>query len=412
MIQRKIGQIATVTIALAVSAFGQLVTVSESAYPSAVGSGLWKGTIAIDMPLACKLARGGQSFGQGSRKLCVGVTDLTCDSLFSAGQFSIDLLPTVTGTSPAGCFYAVSWRPQGNATSSAIWTVPASGPVHVADVQTAGTVTPSSAIPLSRIQGGSSDGCLSTTGGAVSTVSCGSGGGGGTWGSITGTLSSQTDLASALAGKQTNLGFVPLNPANNLSDIASATTARSNLGLGSPGNYPTLNQNTTGTASALSSSPTQCTPGKNPTGIIANGNATGCDFPYGATLIAANIVLAGPTSGGSSAPSFRSLVEADLPATAAKVIASGASALGTSSISSGACATVVTTTATGVVSTDAIVWNPNASIKGVTGYIPASTGGLSIAGYPAADSVNWDVCNWTSLSMTPGAVTLNWRVVR
>jgi hypothetical protein len=26
--------------------------------------------------------------------------------------------------------------------------------------------------------------------------------------------------------------------------------------------------------------------------------------------------------------------------------------------------------------------------------------------------VNFDVCNWSGSSITPGAVTLNWRVVR
>jgi hypothetical protein len=94
------------------------------------------------------------------------------------------------------------------------------------------------------------------------------------------------------------------------------------------------------------------------------------------------------------------------------LIASGTSALGTSAIASATCATVVTTTATGAASTDAITWNPNASIKAVTGYTPATTGGLTIAGYPTTNAVNWDVCNWTSSSITPGAVTLNWRVVR
>lgn len=94
------------------------------------------------------------------------------------------------------------------------------------------------------------------------------------------------------------------------------------------------------------------------------------------------------------------------------VIATGTSALGTSAISSGACATAVTTTATGTATTDVISWTPNADISAVTGYAPVTTGGLIIYPYPTSNNVNWKVCNPTSSSITPGAVTLNWRVVR
>lgn len=94
-----------------------------------------------------------------------------------------------------------------------------------------------------------------------------------------------------------------------------------------------------------------------------------------------------------------------------QLVGTGTATLRTSTISSATCATVVTVAATGVVSTDSIFWNPNASIKAVTGYTPTTSGGLSIAAYPTANNVNFDVCNWTSGSITPGAVTLNFTVV-
>lgn len=73
-----------------------------------------------------------------------------------------------------------------------------------------------------------------------------SGAGSSTWGSITGTLSNQTDLQNALNAKQ-NSGSYALTT-NNLSDLANAATARTNLGLG---NSATLNTGTTaGTVAA------------------------------------------------------------------------------------------------------------------------------------------------------------------
>lgn len=96
----------------------------------------------------------------------------------------------------------------------------------------------------------------------------------------------------------------------------------------------------------------------------------------------------------------------------AEIIAKGTATLGTTAIASATCATVVTVSASGVASTDAITWNPNGSLTAITGYIPSTSGGLTIADYPTSGNVNFDVCNWTAASITPGAVTLNWSVSR
>jgi hypothetical protein len=107
-----------------------------------------------------------------------------------------------------------------------------------------------------------------------------------------------------------------------------------------------------------------------------------------------------------------SVALADLPSGVTQTIASGTSALGTGAIPSAACATVVTTTATGTAITDSVIASFNADPTAVTGYIPLTTGMLTIIAYPTSNNVNFKVCNNTSSSVTPGAITLNWRVVR
>jgi hypothetical protein len=54
----------------------------------------------------------------------------------------------------------------------------------------------------------------------------------------------------------------------------------------------------------------------------------------------------------------------------------------------------------------------NGDPTAVTGYTPLTTGMLTIIAYPTADTVNFKVCNNTASTITPGAITLNWRVVR
>lgn len=93
-------------------------------------------------------------------------------------------------------------------------------------------------------------------------------------------------------------------------------------------------------------------------------------------------------------------------------ISSGTAALGTGAINSNTCAAAVTVSASGVASTDAISWSFNADPNTVTGYGAGATGTLSIWSYPTANNINFRVCNLTAGSITPGAATLNWRVVR
>ena len=102
---------------------------------------------------------------------------------------------------------------------------------------------------------------------------------------------------------------------------------------------------------------------------------------------------------------------AQIPTTIPRTIASGSKALATSSIAAGACVTT-SVTAAGVLTTDVVDWTPNGSLKAVTGYVPSSGGGLSIAAYATAGGVSFDNCNWTSSPVTPGAVTVNYAVRR
>jgi len=101
-----------------------------------------------------------------------------------------------------------------------------------------------------------------------------------------------------------------------------------------------------------------------------------------------------------------------VPAGNNSTIFSGTAALGTSAIGSAACATAVTTSAPGVLTTDVVLASFNGDPTAVTGYVPLTAGMLTIIVYPTANNVVAKVCNNTSSSVTPGAITLNLRVTR
>lgn len=94
------------------------------------------------------------------------------------------------------------------------------------------------------------------------------------------------------------------------------------------------------------------------------------------------------------------------------IVAKGTLALATGAIGSAACTSAQTLTATGVVTTDIVLGSFNGDPTAVTGYVPLVAGMLTIVMYPTADTINVKVCNNTSSSITPGAITLNLSAVR
>ena len=91
--------------------------------------------------------------------------------------------------------------------------------------------------------------------------------------------------------------------------------------------------------------------------------------------------------------------------TVPKVVASGTSALGNSAIGAGACAAVVTSSGTGVATTDRIEWAYASA--------PATADGLlTLSPYVTSGNVNWKLCNPTASSQTPSGLVVNWEVLR
>lgn len=92
------------------------------------------------------------------------------------------------------------------------------------------------------------------------------------------------------------------------------------------------------------------------------------------------------------------------------IIAQGTITLNTTAVASAACSTAQTATATGALTTDDVDASFNADPTSTTGYTPGAQ--LSIVTYLTANTFNAKVCNNTGNSITPGAVTLNWKVRR
>ena len=93
-------------------------------------------------------------------------------------------------------------------------------------------------------------------------------------------------------------------------------------------------------------------------------------------------------------------------------VASGTLALATTAIASGTCAAVQTAAAPGTLTTDLVLAGFQGDPTATTGFLPSTNGMLSVIPFPTTNTVSVRVCNTTLSSITPGVVTITWKVVR
>jgi hypothetical protein len=89
----------------------------------------------------------------------------------------------------------------------------------------------------------------------------------------------------------------------------------------------------------------------------------------------------------------------------ANIVAEGTLALNLTAVNTGTCGTAQTSAATGTLTTDTIIWVPNAVVAAPNGLLTRNV-------YPTADTVNVVVCNPTAGNLTPTAMTINYKVIR
>lgn len=111
-------------------------------------------------------------------------------------------------------------------------------------------------------------------------------------------------------------------------------------------------------------------------------------------------------NGNTSSHALKCSYNNDAPKTMARIIASGASTLGSGAIGGTTCNAAVTTTAVGTLTTDSIQWAYASAPSGTT------DGKLTLNPYVDVDNVHFVLCNPTAGSLTPTGLVVNWKVIR
>lgn len=140
-------------------------------------------------------------------------------------------------------------------------------------------------------------------------------------------------------------------------------------------------------------------------GLTVSGNDGTLSFGAASKTLTVNNSLAFSGTDGSTYTMPGS------SATIPQVVASGTLALSTGAITSATCVDN-TATATNALTSDALEITFASDPTGVTGYAPSTGGSLWMAPWFAAGVLHVKQCNPSSGSITPSALSLNWRLVR
>lgn len=209
------------------------------------------------------------------------------------------------------------------------------------------------------------------------------------------TLTNATGLpvSTGISGLGTGVATFLATPSS--ANLASAVTGETGSGELVFATSPTLVTPTLGVATVTSVNK-----------MAVTAPATGCTLAIsdGKTL---NVINSMNLSSTDSAN-----VNLGTGGTVVYKIASGTIALGTSEIAAGTAATTIVEPATGVLSTDNIDVDFNSSPLAKAGFIPGQGGMLTIIYWPSTDAINVAVVNNTASAITPGAMTVNYRVMR
>lgn len=99
--------------------------------------------------------------------------------------------------------------------------------------------------------------------------------------------------------------------------------------------------------------------------------------------------------------------------TSTQTIANGQASIPVTALAGNSCdASATTATATGAATTDTATVSYASDPTGVTGYGGGTNGGITISAWLTSNTFNFKRCNQTASSITPGALSLNWRVTR